>query len=627
MKNLWRVLKKQSASSIRFRLLAIMALASALWIGVSVVASYVESSHRVEQEFERTFSRELSLLEKILEQGANAARGLSRSLYIVADAKALFSGTGEHTLNKLVAELPDALGLNYMAVVETSGRVLSVSKAQGEAPDIVGENLFQYANTGRFQADASAFLEPSADPFLSGKHNAGDPGAVTQWILVPISEEGRTFGWLLLSVNWQQTTNALLEDARLSLKELGLDISGIFIELQSGELVAASPANLSIEEMDSLFLRSIKLSPALQGLKLSMAVDKSLPQEKITESVLYRLVFASVTLGLMLIVFNVVFQRLVLDRLARLERATEEMAEPEKMRHVSVAYDDELGDLEKAFNSMSDCLQQSYFTLEDTVDQRTKELADALAQMERFNYIASHDLREPIRTVQTYCEMLRMDLPSLDEEPEADMRFIESATTRMGELVDDLLLYSRNRSQEISPEPLCLQNILKELIADHGTLIAEANALITHDDERQIYADNEQIRHVLRNLLTNGIKYHSGEGQTCLHISNREQSGWVEVRFEDNGIGIDPAHHKTIFEPFKRLHNANEFKGTGIGLAVVAESVRRHGGNIEVESVLGQGSTFILWLPASEEAYEQGFPSELRASNELVELDQAPLAA
>ena len=613
MTGLFSVFEKQSARSIRFRLLAIMALASALWIGVTALASYVEYSNRIEQEFERTFSRELSLLEKILEQRASAARSISRSLYIVADAKALFSGDSEETLNKLIAELPESLGLNYMAVVETNGAVLAASKASGEFPDVVGKNLFQYANTSRFQADASAFLEPAPDPFLSDSVTPNGMSAVTQWILVPVNEGGRTFGWLLLSSNWQQTTNALLESARSSLKTLGLDITGVFMELQNGKMVASSPSSLSVATSEKLFLRSLKLSPALQGLKLSMAVDKSLPRARVIQSVLYRLGFAAITLIVMLVLFNVVFQRLVLDRLARLKGAAEEMIDPEKMLLLPVVYDDELGGLEKSFNSMARCLQQSYSTLEDTVDVRTKALADALAQMERFNYIASHDLREPIRTVQTYCEMLRMDLPTLDQEAEADMRFIESATTRMGVLVDDLLLYSRNRSQSISPEMLSLQSVLKELVGDHRALILESKVCITFEGLHDVYADKEQVRHVLRNLLTNGIKYHRAGGTASLSISSRMQGCWVEIQFEDNGIGIDPEHHDSIFEPFKRLHNESEFKGTGIGLSVVAESVRRHGGNIAIESDLGRGSRFVLWLPSSADAMAQGLQQQCRA--------------
>lgn len=614
MTGLLRIFEKQSARSIRFRLLAIMALASALWIGVTALASYVESSHRIEQELERTFSRELGLLEKILEQRASAARSISRSLYIVADAKALFSGDSEETLNQLIAELPESLGLNYMAVVETNGTVLAASKDSNEFSHIVGENLFQYANTSRFQSDASAFLEPAPDPFLTGLETlSGMPAAVTQWILVPVNEGGRTYGWLLLSSNWQQTTNALLEDARLSLKVLGLDITGLFMVLQDGEMVASSPSSLSVTASESLFLRSLKLSPALQGLELSMAVDKSLPRARVIQSVLYRLGFAAVTLIVMLVLFNIVFQHFVLDRLARLKGAAEEMIDPEKMRRLPVVYDDELGGVEKSFNSMAGCLQLSYSTLEETVDVRTKALADALAQMERFNYIASHDLREPIRTVQTYCEMLRMDLPELDQEAEADMQFIESATTRMGVLVDDLLLYSRNRSQSISPDRLCLQSVLKELVQDHGALISKSKACITFEGLHEVYADNEQVRHVLRNLLTNGIKYHRASGQVCLNISSRMQGDWVEIQFEDNGIGIDAQYHESIFEPFKRLHNESEFKGTGIGLSVVAESVRRHGGNIAVESVLGRGSKFVLWLPSSAAAMAQGLLQQCRS--------------
>lgn len=605
MTGLLSLFKHQSASSLRFRLLLLMGLASVIWVAVTALASYIEASHRIEQDLEQVFERELNIIEDSLEQRAAAATALSNSLYVVADAKAIFAGDSSNTLQQLMAQLPASLELSYMAAIETTGQIVAAVGASQRLENPVGENLFQYASAGRFQASESAFLEPRVDPFLAVENASDNARVITQWILVPVREDGRTYGWLLLSTRWQYATNLLLDKARASLNALGLDIAGVYVELIDGERVASSPPDIGVVDASDSYVRSKKLSPALQGLQLSMAIEKSLPRKRITSSVFYSLTFAGCTLLIMLVMFNWFFQRLVLDRLTKLKRAAEKMTTPEIVQQVDVVYDDELGALEETYNEMSRCLHQSYVTLEDTVAMRTQALLESMSQMERFNYIASHDLREPIRTVQTYCDMLRMDLPDISEDADADLRFIESATGRMGELVNDLLLYSRNRSKSISAECLSVQAVLDELCGDLGTMIKESGASVEYADLGEVFADREQLRHILQNLLTNGIKYRHADKKPEVKISSKIEGDFLQLSFADNGIGIDPAHHQTIFEPFKRLHTAAEYKGTGIGLAVVSESIRRHGGRISLQSAVGQGSVFSVCLPLTQAALEQ----------------------
>jgi light-regulated signal transduction histidine kinase (bacteriophytochrome) len=163
-------------------------------------------------------------------------------------------------------------------------------------------------------------------------------------------------------------------------------------------------------------------------------------------------------------------------------------------------------------------------------------------------------------------------------------------------LINDLLEFSRVTTRAEEPEPTDSELVLNQVLSNLELYIKENKATVSYDSLPEIMADSTQLAQVFQNLVANGIKFHSEEAPK-IHISaERKASEWV-FSVKDNGIGIDPQYSERIFEVFKRLHNKEEYPGTGIGLAICKKIVERHGGRIWVESELGKGSTFYFTLP------------------------------
>jgi light-regulated signal transduction histidine kinase (bacteriophytochrome) len=166
----------------------------------------------------------------------------------------------------------------------------------------------------------------------------------------------------------------------------------------------------------------------------------------------------------------------------------------------------------------------------------------------------------------------------------------------MQNLINDLLEFSRVAKRACEPEPTDCEFVLNQALANLETFIEENEATVSHDHLPEVMADSTQMAQVFQNLIINGIKFHSEEAPKIQISAEKKASEWI-FSVQDNGIGIDPQYSEKIFEVFKRLHNKEEYPGTGIGLAICKKIIERHGGRIWVESELGKGSTFYFTLP------------------------------
>ena len=235
---------------------------------------------------------------------------------------------------------------------------------------------------------------------------------------------------------------------------------------------------------------------------------------------------------------------------------------------------------------------------EQKLKKAIAELARSNQELEQFAYVASHDLREPLRKIKSYTDLLvKRYQGQLDEKADKYIAYITDGAVRMQTLITDLLTYSRVGRGEISLEPTDLGAVLNRTLSDLSNVIRESNALITTDPLPTVKANPTQMGQLLQNLIANAIKFH---GQQLPHVQIRavlhDQSCTICV--QDNGIGIEPQYAERIFVIFQRLHTKDEYPGTGIGLAVCKKIVERHGGQIWVESELGRGTTFCFTLPA-----------------------------
>jgi PAS domain S-box-containing protein len=237
---------------------------------------------------------------------------------------------------------------------------------------------------------------------------------------------------------------------------------------------------------------------------------------------------------------------------------------------------------------------------EDRLRQQTEELERSNRELEQFAYVASHDLQEPLRIVSSYVQLLaRRYEGRLDEDADEFIGYAVEGANRMKSLINDLLAYSRVGTRGREFAPVSMQEILERTLHNLQLAIQDSAATITHDDLPVVLADNVQMTQLLQNLIANAIKFR-GPNPPRVHIGvRREEQHWVFF-VRDHGIGIDPQYAERIFVIFQRLHNRDEYPGTGIGLAICRKIVERHGGQIWVESQPGKGATFYFRLPSAD---------------------------
>lgn len=228
---------------------------------------------------------------------------------------------------------------------------------------------------------------------------------------------------------------------------------------------------------------------------------------------------------------------------------------------------------------------------------RARALARSNAELQQFAYIASHDLQEPLRTIAGFCELLeRRYGDRLDETGREFVRFAVDGARRMQSLVRDLLDLSRVTTRGRPFEPVDCRRIVGQVVADLRGALDEASGRVELGPLPEVRADGAQLAQLFANLLGNALKYR-GKAPPVVRIwAERCGDGWL-FHVADNGIGIDPAFHRQIFEAFRRLHTRDEYPGNGIGLAICKKIVDRHGGWIDVRSEPGRGSDFRFWLP------------------------------
>lgn len=232
------------------------------------------------------------------------------------------------------------------------------------------------------------------------------------------------------------------------------------------------------------------------------------------------------------------------------------------------------------------------------LEQTIARLEQSNDRLKQFAYAASHDLQEPLRMVSSYLQLLENRYrDDLDQEAREFIDFAVDGADRMRAMVDDLLAFSRVEQAENAFQPVDCDAVVDRVTDDLQIQIAENDARVVADSLPTLSGDAEQLEQLFSNLVSNGIKYNESETPRVEISAARRGDDWA-FTVSDNGIGIDPDRTDRIFEVFKRLHNTDEYDGTGIGLSLCQEIVENHGGAIEVASTPGEGSTFRFTLPA-----------------------------
>ena len=242
-------------------------------------------------------------------------------------------------------------------------------------------------------------------------------------------------------------------------------------------------------------------------------------------------------------------------------------------------------------------------TLEQRVVDRTKQLEDANKELQSFSYSVSHDLRAPLRHVVGFVNLLKKSIgPSLSEENLLHLTTISEAARRMGDLIDDLLAFSRFGTAALQKTTFSLDDLVGETLKDFQGEMKGRNIALEIHPLPPVWADRSLLRMVLSNLISNAVKFTSGRPNAKIEIGCSPNGNGETVTFiRDNGVGFNPKYTDKLFGVFQRLHSQEEFEGTGIGLANVQRIVHRHGGRTWGEGVVNGGATFYFSIPKQTE--------------------------
>jgi light-regulated signal transduction histidine kinase (bacteriophytochrome) len=247
----------------------------------------------------------------------------------------------------------------------------------------------------------------------------------------------------------------------------------------------------------------------------------------------------------------------------------------------------------------------------------TRKLAETQDELKQFASTAAHDLKAPLRRIRQFCQRLQETCQGkLDKEEYTLLDFMVQNADQMHRLVESLLAYTRVGRSETPLKPVALSGVMQVVMANLEPLIEETQALVSVSAMPEVLGDETVLIQLLQNLVNNALKFR-GTAPPVVQVNSQHEGSVWHLTVTDNGIGIAPQHHDEIFVPFRRLHAASEYEGSGIGLATCRKIVDQHHGRIWVESNLGQGTTFHITLPhitATRQVSQEGKTREARCA-------------
>ena len=281
-------------------------------------------------------------------------------------------------------------------------------------------------------------------------------------------------------------------------------------------------------------------------------------------------------------------------------------------RRSTVQTNDEIGVLALVFNESAGAIEQLVGNLrtaqtevralnthlEQRVRDRTAQLAALNSELEAFSFAVSHDLRAPLRRIDGYGTALLEDFGNrLDDDGRLMLTRLSACTEQMGQLIDDLLRLSRVSRAELNYEVVDLAPIVAEVVAELRAAYPDHPVTVSIMPDLLVRGDPSLLRVVLQNLLANAWKFTRGQHDPRVEVGQQDVDGASTFYVKDNGVGFDPAKAERVFRAFQRLHDAQDFEGTGIGLATVQRIIHRHGGRIWADAGVGIGATFWFTVP------------------------------
>lgn len=241
-------------------------------------------------------------------------------------------------------------------------------------------------------------------------------------------------------------------------------------------------------------------------------------------------------------------------------------------------------------------------TLNDNLKQSTIKLENLNKELETFSYSVSHDLRAPLRAIYGFSKIILEDYEEkLDENGKSVLRTIYSNAQKMGQLITDILNFSRISRREFKRVKINMNLLIREVIDEFKNTLPEKKHIFTVTDVPNALGDYIMLKEVWRNLVSNAIKFSSIKEKPIIEIGAFESHGEQTYFIKDNGVGFDMKYKGMLFEIFQRLHSEQDFEGTGVGLSIVKRIIEKHRGRVWGEGEVGKGATFYFTLPLKED--------------------------
>jgi signal transduction histidine kinase len=459
----------------------------------------------------------------------------------------------------------DVIGFNSASALlfrDDTSATVTLSALKGN-PEVVGAVVYDEpgAPFASYAAERAAFTPPSTSPPDGERHD--ESGLV---VVRPIVSEGRRVGTVVLRSD--------LRGLRARLRRFA-----VFLVLAS--VVAFGIALLASHRFEEAISRPVQ-SLATTARRVSEAQDYSVRAEGESQD----------ELGLLVRSFN--------EMLAQIQRRDRDLEEARATLEKRV--EERTAQLEKELEERRRGEEQIR-RLNAENEARLTELTALNREIEAFSYSVSHDLRAPLRHINGFVDLLKDRIGStLDEKSTRYLDVIVEGAKRMGRLIDDLLSFSRMSRTEMSERAVDLSRVVEDVIAEVMRDAGDREIAWDVGELPAVVGDRSMLRIVFVNLLSNAVKYTRGTSRAEIDVRVLSQAdGSAVIRVRDNGVGFDMRYADKLFGVFQRLHRAEEFEGTGIGLATVQRIVHRHGGRVWAESVPGAGTSMFLTLRVARE--------------------------
>lgn len=419
-------------------------------------------------------------------------------------------------------------------------------------------------------------------------------------LCAPVLHERKLIGYLL---RWRKMYNSKENIERVS-QLLGKEVV-LYVGNADGSLwsdlrteVKGMPATIETDSALITYARGGEDYMAAQSLvrNTKWKVMVTMPRRNVLQPATQFLgtaISSAVILLLVGIVLTWLVSRSITGPLEKLAVAARSIAKGDFSQTVQLKRADELGVLSHAFNIMAKEVNDTQKNLEANVAKRTEQLEKANKELEAFSYSVSHDLRAPLRAVSGYATMLIQDhASSLNEDGKRIADAIVNNARMMGQLIDDLISFSRISRKENDIQVVNMQQVVEQVIAELKTQRSEKNYRFVMHALPVCKTDPQLIKQVWINLIDNAMKYSSLKDEPVIEIGATHTNGKVEYYVKDNGVGFDMRYSDKLFGVFQRLHRQDEFEGTGIGLALVKRIVERQNGSLRAEGSVGEGAVF-----------------------------------